>query len=105
MTQLISYFDKKTRRRSKKAPQFAKQGMLVRAAFSLPVPVCLETFKDNKSLGRFTLRDEGEWTLPEGILSSRCIGKTIAIGKITKLLSSAEAEANVPDVANLNIGA
>lgn len=44
----------------------------------------LISFEDAPQLGRFTLRDEG---------------RTIAIGKITKVLSAED----MPDVARLNI--
>jgi len=72
---LISYFDKKTGRRSKKPPQFAKRGQKVVALVEATAPVCVERFSDYPQLGRFTLRDEG---------------KTIAIGKITKLIESGD---------------
>jgi peptide chain release factor subunit 3 len=39
---------------------------------SSPVGVCIETFAEYPTLGRFTLRDQGQ---------------TIAIGKVTKLIS------------------
>ena len=69
---LLHKIDKKTGRKSKKPPQFMKQGdstiVLIEAANRL----CLETYADYQQLGRFTLRDEG---------------KTVAIGKITKLIT------------------
>ncbi|KAF8529198.1 P-loop containing nucleoside triphosphate hydrolase protein [Hysterangium stoloniferum] len=71
---LISYFDKKTGRRSKKPPQFAKKGQKIVALIEATAPVCVERFADYPQLGRFTLRDEG---------------KTVAIGKITKLVETA----------------
>lgn len=67
---LISYFDKKTGRRSKKPPQFAKKGQKIVALVEASAPVCVERFADYPQLGRFTLRDEG---------------KTIAIGKVSSL--------------------
>jgi peptide chain release factor subunit 3 len=62
----------KTNRKSKAAPAFAKQGMKIIARLETTQPVCLEKFKDYPQLGRFTLRDSGV---------------TIAIGKVTKLLT------------------
>ncbi|KAK0190772.1 P-loop containing nucleoside triphosphate hydrolase protein [Armillaria mellea] len=71
LTQLLHYFDKSTGRKSKKPPQFAKRGQKIVALIETTLPVCVERFVDYPQLGRFTLRDEG---------------KTIAIGKITKLI-------------------
>jgi len=76
---LVSYFDKKTGRRSKKPPQFAKRGQKVVALIEATAPVCVERFADYPQLGRFTLRDEG---------------KTIAIGKITRLIEAGDEAAN-----------
>ncbi|KAG1892494.1 P-loop containing nucleoside triphosphate hydrolase protein [Suillus subluteus] len=67
---LLHYFDKATGRKSKKPPQFAKKGQKIVALIETTLPVCVECFVDYPQLGRFTLRDEG---------------RTIAIGKITKL--------------------
>ncbi|KAF8487577.1 P-loop containing nucleoside triphosphate hydrolase protein [Gautieria morchelliformis] len=72
---LISYFDKKTGRRSKKPPQFAKKGQKIVALVEASAPVCVERFSDYAQLGRFTLRDEG---------------KTVAIGKVTRLIESGD---------------
>lgn len=68
---LLHYFDKATGRKSKKPPQFAKKGQKIVALIETTAPVCVERFADYPQLGRFTLRDEG---------------RTIAIGKITKLI-------------------
>lgn len=68
---LLHYFDKATGRKSKKPPQFAKKGQKVVALIETILPICVERFIDYPQLGRFTLRDEG---------------RTIAIGKITKLI-------------------
>ena len=74
---LLHYYDKKTGRKSKKPPQFAKKGQKVVALLeSSGGLVCVERFKDYPQLGRFTLRDEG---------------KTIAIGKVTKLVEKTES--------------
>jgi len=72
---LLHYFDKKTGRKSKKPPQFAKKGQKIIALIETTGLICVETFTDYPQLGRFTLRDEG---------------KTIAIGKITKLVEQTE---------------
>jgi peptide chain release factor subunit 3 len=66
---LLHYFDKKTNRKSKKPPQFAKKGQKIIALVEATAPVCVEPFKQYPQLGRFTLRDEG---------------KTIAIGKVSR---------------------
>ncbi|KAG8832127.1 translation termination factor GTPase eRF3 [Serendipita sp. 399] len=73
LLELLHYLDKKTGRRSKKPPQFAKKGMQVIAKIETTAPICIETYKDHPQLGRFTLRDEG---------------KTIAMGKVLKLLET-----------------
>ncbi|PWZ02022.1 hypothetical protein BCV70DRAFT_157692 [Testicularia cyperi] len=82
---LLHYYDKKTGKKSRKGPQFAKKGMKIIALVELAGPVCVERFKDYPQLGRFTLRDEG---------------RTIAIGKVTKLITSAD---EMPDVAKLTL--
>ncbi|KIJ70505.1 hypothetical protein HYDPIDRAFT_122410 [Hydnomerulius pinastri MD-312] len=70
---LLHYFDKATGRKSKKPPQFAKKGQKIVALVETILPVCIERFVDYPQLGRFTLRDEG---------------RTIAIGKVTKLIDT-----------------
>ncbi|KAK1922632.1 putative translation elongation factor [Papiliotrema laurentii] len=84
LVSLLNYYDKKTKRKSKKPPQFAKQGMLVSCLFETAAPICIERFQDYKMLGRFTLRDEG---------------KTVGIGKITKLIPKED----MPDVSGLKV--
>ncbi|KAI8580212.1 hypothetical protein K450DRAFT_238694 [Umbelopsis ramanniana AG] len=71
LSALLHLIDKKTGRRTKRPPQFVKQGQKVIARIETAQPVCVETFEDYPQLGRFTVRDEG---------------KTIAIGKVTKVL-------------------
>ncbi|GLB33778.1 putative elongation factor Tu C-terminal domain [Lyophyllum shimeji] len=73
LTALLHYYDKATGRKSRKSPQFAKKGQKIVALIETTAPVCVERFVDYPQLGRFTLRDEG---------------RTIAIGKITKLVES-----------------
>ncbi|KAJ3830550.1 eukaryotic polypeptide chain release factor 3 [Lentinula raphanica] len=72
---LLHYFDKATGRKSKKPPQFAKRGQKIVALIETTAAVCVERFVDYPQLGRFTLRDEG---------------RTVAIGKITKLIEGTD---------------
>lgn len=72
---LLHKLEPKTNRKSKKPPGFAKQGMNIIARLEVTSgagSVCVERFEDYPQLGRFTLRDQGQ---------------TIAIGKITKLIT------------------
>ncbi|CAE6422333.1 hypothetical protein ACGC1H_001764 [Rhizoctonia solani] len=85
---LLHYFDKKTNRKSKKPPQFAKKGQKIIALIEATAAVCVEPFKLYPQLGRFTLRDEG---------------KTIAIGKVVKLREAVDAATE--GVAALSVGA
>ncbi|KAG0357158.1 translation termination factor GTPase eRF3 [Podila minutissima] len=73
LSAMIHLIDKKTGRKSKRPPQFLKKGQQGIVMIETSGPICLETFADAPRLGRFTLRDEG---------------KTIAIGKVTKLHTS-----------------
>lgn len=57
---LLHLIDKKTGRKSKRPPQFVKQGQKVIARIETSGPICVETFEEYPQLGRFTLRDEGE---------------------------------------------
>ncbi|TFY71473.1 hypothetical protein EVG20_g1540 [Dentipellis fragilis] len=77
LSALLHYFDKATGRKSKKPPQFAKRGQRIVALIETTAPICVERFSDYPQLGRFTLRDEG---------------KTIAIGKVTKLIEGPSDE-------------
>ncbi|KAJ7700054.1 P-loop containing nucleoside triphosphate hydrolase protein [Mycena rosella] len=86
---LLHYFDKATGRKSRKPPQFAKRGQKIVALIETAAPVCVERFADYPQLGRFTLRDEG---------------RTIAIGKITKLIEG-HVEDTTDAVANLTLNA
>ncbi|PIK57422.1 putative eukaryotic peptide chain release factor GTP-binding subunit ERF3A [Apostichopus japonicus] len=67
----IGLIDKKTGKRSKGHPRFIKQDQIAIARLEAQELFCLESFNDFRKMGRFTLRDEG---------------KTIAIGKVLKLL-------------------
>lgn len=70
---LLHLIDKKTGKKTRKPPQFVKQGQKVIARIETAGPICIETFEKLPQLGRFTLRDEG---------------KTVAIGKVTKILEA-----------------
>ncbi|CAL9702289.1 unnamed protein product [Knipowitschia caucasica] len=72
ITALICLVDKKTGEKSKNRPRFVKQDQVCIARLRASGVICLETFKDFPQMGRFTLRDEG---------------KTIAIGKVLKLVA------------------
>ncbi|XP_060749110.1 G1 to S phase transition 1, like isoform X2 [Tachysurus vachellii] len=72
LTALICLVDKKTGEKSKTRPRFVKQDQVCIARLRTAGTICLETFKDFPQMGRFTLRDEG---------------KTIAIGKVLKLVA------------------
>lgn len=85
LSALLHYYDKKTGRKSRRPPQFAKKGQKVVALVETTGPICIEPFGKYPQLGRFTLRDEG---------------KTIAIGKVTKLIEKAD---DMPNVAAINI--
>ncbi|KAF8165374.1 eukaryotic polypeptide chain release factor 3 [Crassisporium funariophilum] len=84
---LLHYFDKATGRKSKKPPQYAKKGQKIVALLETTQPICVEKFSDYPQLGRFTLRDEG---------------RTIAIGKITKLIETHTIEEVTEGVAALS---
>uniref|UniRef100_A0A8C5QK72 G1 to S phase transition 1 n=1 Tax=Leptobrachium leishanense TaxID=445787 RepID=A0A8C5QK72_9ANUR len=71
ITALICMVDKKSGEKSKIRPRFVKQDQVCIARLRTAGTICLETFKDFPQMGRFTLRDEG---------------KTIAIGKVLKLV-------------------
>ncbi|KAF2494905.1 hypothetical protein BU16DRAFT_527861 [Lophium mytilinum] len=76
---LLHKLEKGTGRRSKKAPGFATKGMSIIARIEVTGgagSICVERFEDYPQLGRFTLRDQGQ---------------TIAIGKITKLITDPAA--------------
>jgi len=75
ITALICLVDKKSGEKSKTRPRFVKQDQVCIARLRTAGTICLETFKDFPQMGRFTLRDEG---------------KTIAIGKVLKLVAEKE---------------
>lgn len=74
-SELLHKLEKGTNRKSKKPPGFATKGMSIIARMEVisgAFNVCVERFEDYPQMGRFTLRDQGQ---------------TIAIGKITKLIT------------------
>ncbi|KAG5664781.1 hypothetical protein KAF25_008515 [Fusarium avenaceum] len=76
---LLHKLQKGTNRKSKNPPTHAKRGDSIIARMQViggAGAVCVEKFEDYPQMGRFTLRDQGQ---------------TIAIGKITKLISSSDA--------------
>ncbi|XP_039289643.1 eukaryotic peptide chain release factor GTP-binding subunit ERF3A isoform X2 [Nilaparvata lugens] len=68
---LICLIDRKTGEKSKSRPRFVKQDQVAIMRIECAGIICLEPFKLFPQMGRFTLRDEG---------------KTIAIGKVLKVL-------------------
>jgi len=76
---LLHKLEKGTGRKSKKPPPFAAKGQSIIARLEViggAGAVCVERFEDYPQMGRFTLRDQGQ---------------TIAIGKITKLITDPAA--------------
>ncbi|KAK8046561.1 eukaryotic peptide chain release factor GTP-binding subunit [Apiospora saccharicola] len=76
---LLHKLQKGTGRKSKAPPTHAKRGDSIIARMQITGgagSVCIERFEDYPQMGRFTLRDQGQ---------------TIAIGKITKLISNDSA--------------
>lgn len=68
LTKLVAEIDPKTKEQKK--CKYIKAGGVCIARIAVERPICIETFEDLPTMGRFTLRDEG---------------RTIAIGKVTKL--------------------
>lgn len=69
--------DKKTNQKIPGRPRFVRQGDVVTARFTLNGSICLESYKEFPQLGRFVLRDEG---------------KTVARGKVLKILDLASTQ-------------
>jgi len=72
---LTAEVDKKTGKKSKRAPMFVKTGAVITCIIETEQVICVEQFDVCPQLGRFTLRDEG---------------KTIGIGKILDLAPDKE---------------
>lgn len=68
VTKLVAVIDPKSK--EKKKVKFAKSGAICIARIAVEKGICVEQFNFIPQLGRFTLRDEG---------------RTIAIGKVTKI--------------------
>jgi len=68
---LICLVDKKTGEKSTARPRFVKQDQVAIMRLETAGVICMEPFKLYPQLGRFTLRDEG---------------KTIAVGKVLKIV-------------------
>jgi peptide chain release factor subunit 3 len=73
---LVAVIDPKTKERKK--AKFVKSGAICIARVAVEKPICLEAFDGVPQLGRFTLRDEG---------------RTIAIGKVTRVPRKGAKEA------------
>lgn len=68
---LVALVDKATGEQTKARPRFLNEGQAALIDVSLTTPVCIERYKDFRSLARFMLRDHG---------------KTIAAGVVMELL-------------------
>lgn len=73
---LICLVDKKTGEKSKTRPRFVKQDQVCIARLRTAGTICLETFKDFPQMGRFTLRDEGQY-LARGSVYTACSPTTL----------------------------
>ena len=90
---LICLVDKKTNEKSKVRPRFVKQDQIAIMRLEAAGVICMEPFKDFPQMGRFTLRDEGitnirlSHTYKSNFdMSHMIIGRTIAIGKVLKVI-------------------
>eukprot|EP00478_Filoreta_tenera_P000272 GABV01000272.1.p2 GENE.GABV01000272.1~~GABV01000272.1.p2 ORF type:complete len:341 (-),score=126.94 GABV01000272.1:11-1033(-) len=77
IVRLHAEMDKRTGQPISRGPRFVKSGAIVQLVIQVNDPIAIESFAAFPQLGRFTLRDEG---------------KTIAIGKVLKLLDSQGVE-------------
>ncbi|XP_073142561.1 uncharacterized protein [Henckelia pumila] len=73
---LMQQIDPKTKKPMKRKPLFVKNAAVVVCRIQVNNLICIEKFSDFPQLGRFTLRTEG---------------KTVAVGKVTALLTSDSA--------------
>ncbi|KZV21732.1 hypothetical protein F511_02890 [Dorcoceras hygrometricum] len=76
IVELMQQIDPKTKKPMKRKPLFVKNGAVVLCRVQVNNLICIETFSDFPQLGRFTLRTEG---------------KTVAVGKVTALLTADSA--------------
>ena len=95
---LLHKLEKGTGRKSKKPPAFGKQGMSIIARLEViggAGRVCVEKYEDYAQMGRFTLRDQVHSPPyvrpPLEANTLQLQGQTIAIGKITKLITDTSA--------------
>ncbi|XP_073142826.1 uncharacterized protein [Henckelia pumila] len=70
---LTQQVDPKTKKPMKRKPLFVKNGAVVVCHIQVNNLICIEKFSDFPQLGRFTLRTEG---------------KTVAVGKVTALITA-----------------
>jgi len=68
---LMELLDKATGTVTRSKPRSVGDSVAALVAIKTAEPICIEMFNDNKQLGRFTLREDGQ---------------TIATGIVTKLL-------------------
>ncbi|XP_073037332.1 uncharacterized protein [Primulina eburnea] len=73
---LMQQIDPKTKKPMKRKPLFVKNSAVVVCRIQVNNLICIEKFSDFPQLGRFTLRTEG---------------KTVAVGKVTALLTADNA--------------
>ncbi|KAF4630667.1 translation elongation factor 1-alpha (TEF) [Cudoniella acicularis] len=94
---LLHKLQKGTNRKSKLPPSHAKRGDSIIARMEViggAGSVCVERFEDYQQLGRFTLRDQvSKQILKSMSQTNEPQGQTIAIGKITKLITAHEVAA------------
>ncbi|GLT87586.1 hypothetical protein SLE2022_056650 [Rubroshorea leprosula] len=76
IVELLQQIDPKTKKPMKKKVLFVKNGAVVVCCIQVKNLICVERFSDFAQLGRFTLRTEG---------------KTVAVGKVMDIPSSAKA--------------
>lgn len=93
MASLLHLVDKKTKKRLAKPVPFLKAGDVADVKIECKGAVCMEAFRDHSELGRFTLRDEGNYIGAScSLIRQFCEGKTVAIGKVLKVFSSEAAK-------------
>ncbi|XP_075519411.1 uncharacterized protein LOC142553205 isoform X1 [Primulina tabacum] len=76
IVELMQQIDPKTKKPMKRKPLFVKNGAVVVCRIQVNNLICIENFSDFPQLGRFTLRTEG---------------KTVAVGKVTALITAESA--------------
>ncbi|PIA17537.1 hypothetical protein COEREDRAFT_40890, partial [Coemansia reversa NRRL 1564] len=66
---IIETFDQRTGEVTRRRPRHIRKGATARVEIVAETPVCLELFRDSKSLGRIMLRKDGE-TIAAGIVTA-----------------------------------